>query len=306
MIHEYALEPELVATWGNRHDYRYFIEKFGLGQPRIVSRFPKRWKRLVWDTFRSDNELERKRMEELLAQLSERMVHRRDYNWEPTSTWIANAHNEHGRFPFHAILARENPAGHPATLVLDQIGDSSPLWAVARGVTIARSATAMAGTVAAMLRIAEVVIFVDPYFGPERSRHRRPLEAFLRAVSNGRPLGAPGRVEVQTSQDRTGTLEFFQDECRNRLRRCVPAGQCLVLRRLRERPGGESLHNRYILTDLGGVIFPQGLDDGDTGETDDVTLMDRAQFEARWQQHDAGAPAFESPEGTIEISRVGG
>ncbi len=47
MVYEYALEPELVATWGNRQDFRYFVEKFGLGQPRIVSRYPKPWKRLV-------------------------------------------------------------------------------------------------------------------------------------------------------------------------------------------------------------------------------------------------------------------
>lgn len=246
MIHEYALEPELVATWGNRYDFRYFIEKFGLGQPRIVSRYPKRWKRLVWHAFRN-NELERKRMEVLLARLSECIVQRRDYVWEPADSWLGNAYKEHERVPFHAILARENPAAHARTLVPDEIEHSSPLWEVPRGVTIARDAVAMASAVAAMLRIAEVVIFIDPYFGPERLGHRRPLEAFLRAVLDGRPLGAPGRIEVQTSadEDKTGTHEFFVRECQAQLPRCVPAGLRLIIRRLGQRPGGESLHNRY-------------------------------------------------------------
>ena len=79
MIHEYALEPELVATWGNRHDYRYFLEKFGLGQPRIVSRYPERWTRLVWQAFRPANDFETTRMTELLARLSEHTVRRRNY-----------------------------------------------------------------------------------------------------------------------------------------------------------------------------------------------------------------------------------
>ena len=32
MVYEYAVEPEVVATWGkSREDFRYFKDKFGLG-----------------------------------------------------------------------------------------------------------------------------------------------------------------------------------------------------------------------------------------------------------------------------------
>ena len=304
MIHEYALEPRLVATWGNRQDSRYFIEKFGLGQPRIVSRYPKRWKRLVWDVFRSDNDLERTRMAELLARLSERMVARRNYMWQPERTWLENVQKEHERAPFRAILAKANPTGHPSTLVAEELDDGTTLWATTRGLTIARSANEMAAAVAAMLRIAEIVIFVDPYFGPERPRHRRPLEAFLRALLASRPLDSPRRIEVHTSLDSTGTREFFESECQHRLPGCIPAGVELIILRLRQRPGGESLHNRYILTDVGGVIFNQGLDDGPVGETDDITVMERAQYEVRWSQH-VTAAGFEAPEDPVAIRRNG-
>jgi len=43
MIYEYALEPELVATWADRRIARYFVEKFGLGQLCVVLRFFKVW-----------------------------------------------------------------------------------------------------------------------------------------------------------------------------------------------------------------------------------------------------------------------
>src|SRR5438132_6210169 len=119
MIYEYALEPELVATWSNRQDYRYFIEKFGLGQARVVSRVPKSWKGRVWETFHSENEIAKKRMEELLVRLSERMVQRKGYVWEPSQAWLENTHREHERIPFHAILSRQNEAGHACTLVGD-------------------------------------------------------------------------------------------------------------------------------------------------------------------------------------------
>ncbi len=59
----------------------------------------------------------------------------------------------------------------------------------------------------------------------------------------------------------------------------------VLVRRLSERPDGERLHNRYILTDLGGVSFGIGLDDGNEGETDDVALMGREQYDRRWSQY---------------------
>ncbi len=301
MIHEYALEPELVATWGNRHDFRYFVEKFGFGQPRVVSRYPKPWKRLVWEAFRSVDDLDRTRMLELLQRIGESMVHRRGYLWNAGRMWVENAQAEHGRVPFHAIMARENPHHDPRILVASALEVTTPLWAVPRGVTVTRRAADMAAAVAAMLRIAKVVIFVDPHFGPERLRHRRTLEAFLRSVVDGRPVGDPLRLEVHTSVDGTGTRDFFEGECRRRLPRCVPGRVNLKVVRLLQRAQGERLHNRYILTDLGGVLFGVGLDEGDDDDTDDVHLLDRTQYAERWQQYASDAPHFDRPDPPIDI-----
>ncbi|MBI2199148.1 MAG: hypothetical protein HYU42_11205 [Candidatus Rokubacteria bacterium] len=301
MIHEYALEPELVATWVDRGVGRYFIEKFGLGQPRIVSRYPKRWKRLVWEAFTSGNDVERARMTELLERLRETMVKRRDGRWDPSAAWLHNAEDEHARVPFHAILARSNPRGLTMVLVADEIDDATPLWGVPRGCTVPRTAMDMAAAVASMLRIADVLVFVDPHFGPENGRHRRPLERFLRSVVDARPGEAPRRLEVQSSADGGSTTAFFCDECRQRLPVCIPIGLRVEMVRLRQRPGGERLHNRYILTDLGGVIFGVGLDEGDHGDTDDIQLLDRAQYEERWRQYAGEPPAFDRPEPAIRV-----
>ncbi len=302
MIHEYALEPELVATWGNRHDFRYFVEKFGLGQPRIVSRYPKRWKRLVWDAFRDDNELERKRLEELVVRLCEHMVYRKDAVWNPENPWLENARTENARVPFHAILARENPSRYATTLTPDDINGGSALWAVPQGRTVARSPQEMAQAVAPMLRIARRIIFVDPRFGAENARHRRPLEAFLRSVLAGRPNDQPERIELHGSINTRATREFFESECRERLPGCIPGGLVLLICRLRGRAGRETPHNRFILTDIGGVAFARGLDDGAEGENDEIMLLERAQFEIRWRQHAEGAPEYELDGAAIQVA----
>ena len=304
MIYEYALEPELVATWTNRSDCRYFKESFGLGQGRIVSRYPKRWKRLVWNSFNSTDDFAQKRLEELLARLSEQMVQRSDARWDGESTsWRNNAEREHERLPFHAILARTNPKNHAHVLTENDIDeDSATRWAVERGYSVARSATEMADTVAPLLRCSSDVIFVDPHFGPERPRYRRPFEAFLERMVSQRPDETPKRVEIHTAAERTGTEEFFRGECERRLCQWIPDGIPVLVRRLRQKQDGEQLHNRYILTDLGGVTFGTGLDEGDEGETDDITLMNRGQYELRWSQYGGDPPAgFEQEGDPVEV-----
>ena len=97
------------------------------------------------------------------------------------------------------------------------------------------------------------------------------------------------------------TAGFFLSECEKRLPRCVPNGVRLSIRVQSQKTGGEQLHNRYILTDVGGLTFGTGLDDGPEGETDDVSLMDRPQYELRWSQHATEPMAFEVTEVQVEI-----
>src|SRR5438046_1918701 len=49
-----------------------------------------------------------------------------------------------------------------------------------------------------------------------------------------------------------------------------PPGAVVHIRILSQIAGGEKLHNRYVLTDYGGVVFGVGLDSGEPGESDEV------------------------------------
>lgn len=305
MIHEFALEPELVASLTERSVARYFAENFGLGQPRLVSRYPKRWKKLAWEAFQQTHpdctEGQRKIVEELIQRLSERMVRRGDSSWEPSRSWLQNAEQEHDRRPFRGILARANPRGRAEVLIDRDLDEpSSSRWAVVRGATIARQARPMADLVLPLLRCCGEAIFIDPHFGPENRRHRRPLEEFLAVLVHRRADMGSLRVEVHTEVK--SPEAFFRTQCQNQLGRCIPAGLSVKIRRWTQRSGGETLHNRYILTDLGGLIFSHGLDEGNPGETDDVSLMDRGQYILRWNQYVSDAPAFDSMEEPVLVN----
>ncbi len=309
MIHEYALEPELVATWTDRRTCHSIKENFGLGQGRVVSQYPEDWKHLVRDASRGNNDLAQndlaqKRLVELLVHLSEQMVRRSDAQWDGESTsWLENAEREHKRRPFHAIVALTNPKSLAHVLTECEIDDSA-LWKVEHGRHVKRNAVEMAEVVAPMLECSSDVIFVDPYFRPGLQRCRRPFKAFLERMVRQRPDEMPTRIEVHTSDKfkDTKTDKFFQRKCDAKLHKCVPKGMKVLVRRLKKKQDGEQLHNRYILTDLGGVAFGTGLDEGKEGETDDITLMARDQYQLRWSQYGGNPPAgFDQKETPVEV-----
>ena len=92
----------------------------------------------------------------------------------------------------------------------------------------------------------------------------------------------------------------FRQECERYLPAVIPGGMTLIVRRWQNRPAGEKLHNRYILTDVGGVQFGFGLDEGDRGTTDDVTLLSAPAYGQRLGDYAGPAYAFDL-EGEVKI-----
>jgi hypothetical protein len=292
VIHAFALEPRLVATWGRREEFRFIHDKFGLGTPRALLELPafSKWKRAVYEAAGklALSQEDMKRIEELFRLFSEHKCRRTDSVYDGLLTWLENAEREYGRKPYAAIVATENPRGHQAVLVGDQIGPANARWACAVGATPARTPESLAAALSAMLVNCKALHLVDPHFGPENARHRKVLEAFLEVLSTHGLVPDVVRVHCSVKSE----LTFFEQEAAKMAAR-LPSGISVEFVRWRQRDGGEKLHNRYVLTDLGGVALGVGLDAGEAGETDDLLLLPRAQYEHRWAQYVIDNGAFE-------------
>jgi hypothetical protein len=94
-------------------------------------------------------------------------------------------------------------------------------------------------------------------------------------------------VEVHVSADYEKALsqDEYVKECQSKLPQLIPTGLNVEFKRWKQRQGYEKLHNRYILTNLGGVSFGVGLNTGEEGESDDLTLLARDQYMKRWEQY---------------------
>ena len=285
MFYEYALEPQLLNNW---RDFRYFFENMGVSKGRLISRYPKHWKRLVYESLTDCGDAEKKRIEEALIRADEKLL-RRNNEWNGNEDWLTNAEAEHARRPFHAIIARSNPHANASVLVGDALNEHEPLWLLNTTCDVPRNARDMADSVATLLQASREIVFIDPHFAPEMSRYRRPLKAFLQAALQNRTINLEC---VEYHLKAKSEVGFFQAECA-KLAYEWPAGIEIRFRRWQELPGSEKLHDRFILTERGGVQFSVGLDDGNEGETTNVHILSEELRRSTWNKYLSNSPAFE-------------
>jgi hypothetical protein len=219
--------------------------------------------------------------------------------WNPQLDWLLNAEMENGKRPYHAIIAENNPRNQTQILIVDDLSDEIPLWHVEREKVIQRTAVKLADSVEILVANAREIIFIDPHFDPYKAKARNTLKAFIGKIvlrTNGIPIE---RIEFHTLYK--PDIRSFSSECERQLPQRIPSGIKVRILRWKERDGGEGLHNRYILTERGGVRLAWGLDEGSPSQTDDISLLEVDLFKTRWCQYCGDNPAFDLAEEIIIV-----
>lgn len=280
MLHEYAVEPEaIVRDW---QTFRYLFEKFGFDQGRLISRFPGKWKRDVYNASRHLPPLQRKRIEERLSSEVESKLTPSGRDWPNRATWIENAIAAQAERAFHAIIASHHTENCLTILTPDEVVDTHPLFAANRSAAIPRKASDFANAVAPLFWASRDIIFIDPHFEPSIRRWRNPLVAMLTAAAQTERTFA--KIEYHTKAGGAKpSAEEFQRRCEQFLVKLLPSGLTIDFFRWEETD--DRFHGRYILTNVGGINVEGGLDETEANETTDIHLLDadmcalrRAQF----------------------------
>lgn len=283
MIFEYALEPTLMDNW---KDIRYFKDQCGAENGRLISEFPYKWERAVFEAIRlsGSGPVEKHRMKEALRSIVKyKMFRRPKILWDDKRSWIDNAREEHARLKFRAIVSK-NCSDDDASCILagDYTDESKLLWQCSPSITIERAASRMSLAVAPVLNLSTHIIFIDPHFDPYERRFRNTLMAFLGTLS-GRNNGLPiQRLEYHVS-DKWDETEFKR-RLDTYLKPHMPSGLTLSFCRWNKA----DMHNRFILTSIGLLEFGIGLDEYDGGSSpreDQLKRLsdsDRAKFWAKY------------------------
>lgn len=286
MIYEYGVDPNCLCDFQR---LRFIADSVGVPKGRLVSDYPGSWRRTVLQMIAGRLPAERTRLEIQFQRIKANLISSNGRAFDGLKgDWLSNAEMAHASKPFRAIVSAMNPRANPSVLTVDDIDDTTELWKTSQNYPIPRKATDMAAAVDLLLQVSYDVVFVDPHFDPAALRFRRPFERFLLGCAQTRNSKTPRVRLITHTSYATKAGDAYEGNCQQYLAPLIPKNLTCELVRIREKAApSEVIHNRFVLTDRGGVKFGIGLDDDDDwgGQTDDVDLLSQDTFDTRWRQY---------------------
>lgn len=309
MIYEYAIDPALVKEWALKREVG-LARQFGLDQRRVVSDFPVNWEGLItgalWESFGWDasdpDYIDANSHLNALLQFMRPSVSR-GHN-DSNRPWLEQALRTHESEPFHAILAQA-PINGRAEVITPAVERElhNPRWHLPTIDLTTKTADALADQLAPLLRMASKIVLVDPYFEANKAGYPEVLSLLIKRAISGRSLGrAWPEVTVMTGvgdREKPASATPFDEQLRREsvhrcskaaeyLGRWVPKGLKIEFLCITQFATGDQVHNRLLLTDVGGASIPYGTQALGDAVFDDITPLFAGQYRARWRQYGKG------------------
>ena len=273
MHREYAVDPQSLTDYAS---LRTLFQSF-VGSPvRLISDCPRNWHREILALINglSDEGIgpnKRKGLKRQLQKLCGTNVckNRTTDHWGRGERWLVYAEKEHEKSRFDAILSAGDPANpeHPVYPLDELFFDAPDCWGEPLQRHVRRAASEIIAQALPTLRISRRIILVDPYFWftqPRWNNYRPLLVELFNVIADLNFNQGIRKLEIHTS-DRHANAERF---LRSHVFPLMPDGavvQCKIWPKA-------AMHDRFILTDVGGVFLGQGLGEFELSEDEEVLV----------------------------------
>jgi hypothetical protein len=283
MLREYAVEPEVFSDLDPFISIRV-LEGFGYPNGRLISLFPKKWKRQVYEVL-DKLDLQDGKKKAITLRLEKSIFAKRSCeSWDPLKSWAENAELANEQDSFHVIISESG------ALTIYDLHNENPLWKASRQVRVPRTLDGFEVVAKEPLKFAKSVKFIDPHYSPSLSRFGTTLSKFVELANYGRKVK---RFEYHLGHNNS-TSDHFQETLQSKQHFLkLESGQEFYFFRWKALEDGnsENLHPRFILTECGGMHFDYGLDTGDG--TNLVTLLEDDVYRDLENQFAEDSNAFE-------------
>lgn len=311
MIYEYALDPELVVEVFKKYGQLPF-ENFGVRNGRLLSMFPKRWIRRVYDSSAQSslNEISRKQLEEMLKRFknSKTIATKRLAFDCSHDNWLDNALQAHAMYPFRAILtAMATDRSGPLTSF--PVEENFKQWQTYNSCYPRRTAKELANAVRNLLVMSKTIVFMDPHFDVDQ-RYFKPFREYFSIIFGTLVFRESPEVFIYAPElkgdkgcalsdsEHKKKFDSYKERITSYYSEIIPKYKKVTVQICRERQGGQEMHNRFILTEIAGIQFGHGLDESRSNpESRDVlSLVEYQSNFDIWEQYTSQPGAFEKRE----------
>lgn len=303
MIKVFALQPEVITDISLIQR----LEQFGFDQGRILGEVSKSWRDEVKRVVQHADQKQKKAIEIRLERLFKDRAVQRLPSEAKHDTWLAAATNIPQDCLDGIIVGqRGNSQDERILEASDHFGESE-VWSVSTNSLSSRDEQSMAKHVAVLMRYAYEVKFADPYFSGESRHldfikqcliHRRdwPLKARLNLEFHFRwrrssPADDNESLRLQSEACFASTVRSTISAIKKLLRNSDSIGWYQWSER--EDENHQRFHERYVLTDLGGVEFGGGLDVANSSQQTSVNLLSKTTAQTLNRRFSKGSEEFE-------------
>ena len=305
MLYEYAVEPKAIgASWDS---FKYLIEKFGFDRGRLISRFPKKWGHEVIETARQSgiSEVKFKSLVDKLDNAKKRALIPSGRHYDPvTGDWLDNAIEQHTLDPFHAIIASENRGDKNFILIAEDIVEETPLMKTRTDWGVERTGEALAEAMSPLLKFSNKILFLDPYLDIREPRYKETLKASLAIVAAHHSSNFQCEIHFCTHDSRPST-EFIIGNATDWLSGVLPESLSILLFCWEVKADGDIFHDRYLVTDRGGMGLGAGLSSESAHQKVHLYLLEPETCREKLVAFERDSTVYELVEPILEISSDG-
>ena len=284
MLKDFAIDPDALASWEN---CRAILDRFAMGSGALISEFPRRWQRMVHEAAAERcGDIELKRIVDRLQKINRRLFTSSGRAYpEGERRWIEKAIEAHESQPFGGVICADEAYARPDSDVIfaTEVSSTHPLFSGLGQAHIPRNPGEMARAVRLLLVDATHVKFIDTHYRPGTAAgFDEPMRQILEQVRNvaNRKID----VELHTEgSDRRPPEDQIEEGFVKVVDRAIANAEVAVV--FYEQG---ILHNRFLLTNKGGVMWGTGLDEQGTSDrktdSDDLILLNDQMYELHWRK----------------------
>ena len=257
MLKEYAVDPAIVGDFSN---LRQIANLFDFSNPRRISRFPKRWERMVYEAAAPLGDMNAKRVEEKLKQFkgSKSCLCGFGRDYDSAKNWVDNALESNSAKPFSAIIC-ESDANN--CVKMDDLEDTHTLLAAQNSQQITKSLRNYKNLFNGIFVSVKNICIVDPYFSTYENKSKK-LYAHWFKLLNDRPDAASVNLFIISSADRHGGPYSLGQESTliSQAQQVYANNQALKFNiRAKLVPHNDDMHDRFIITDIAAFSISSSL-----------------------------------------------
>ncbi|MEI7994970.1 MAG: hypothetical protein WCH01_08725 [Methylococcaceae bacterium] len=265
MNEEFLVEP---AGFNNALELKYILEKFGFFQGRFIGKFPKDWKKHIYQNMDKLPDIEQARIRNLLDRNQDCLVPS-GQPFDSAFPWLKNAHQQIEQQNFEGIVAASaNEWNYPTYSEVDH-----DYLMGGHDIRILASSNNYTKITQRLLQLSPEIVLVDPFLKLYRDGCEQVLNDFLVCAQKGkcRSFVIWARYDEASLKTKAAYTQMLGESYKPKLKNDVK----ITVKLVNDAASSQKMHARLMLSKLGGFRFDHGFSEFDADRYVDVAIIDR-------------------------------